>query len=127
MINIEKIAHELKHAFQFLEEKIAYLVTPSGRDGDGNIKAKVTTFFNFSENEREAYNRQNEFTERYPMSTERINDIVRKKSLSDRTYFNNMSQLKSQKEDMIIQNELFMKRFNFPKMVFSGWITGDSQ
>ena len=78
----EKLAHELKHADQYLDGKIAFRV-----DKNGN----VSPFFNFRENEEEAYYRQVEIGSRNinPSSIDNILNGKKEKdsfSLSNNLY-----------------------------------------
>jgi hypothetical protein len=120
--NFEKLSHELKHAFQYLEEKIMFSVKLV-KDDEGNVKGIVAPIVNTAQNEREAYNRQNEFAGRYPMSTELIERNVTSQSrvVGDHRSEKNKKEFDINRENYKTANRAYMQKYGFPKVVYSGW------
>lgn len=85
----EKLAHELKHADQYLDGKIAFMVDKSGN---------VSTMFNSRENEEEAYYRQIEIGSRN-INPNNIDNILNSKKF---------------KESFRLSNDLYQKFINHP-------------
>lgn len=101
----EKLAHELKHADQYLDGKIAFRV-----DKNGN----VSPFFNFRENEEEAYYRQIEIGSRN-INPSSIDNILNSKKEKDRfsLYNNHYQQFVNQTNKQEINNSYNIGKSSF--------------
>ena len=105
--NIEKLSHELKHADQFLNRKLSFLIDTKG----------YATIYNYSlDDELEAYNRQGMFGNTW--TSEEVHQVYGKQKGLSRYGINRQY---TPSNNDIWTNAIFQEKLGHPRILYHGW------